>query len=86
MDDFTLGTTLVQVCNFLVLTPWDKHGILNETHFLWQVTQNSGDGRVLNEAVGRTLTRTLELEAFVNATSKSIRGMYCTSLFANLGI
>ncbi|XP_078253628.1 laminin subunit alpha-1 isoform X2 [Rhinoraja longicauda] len=37
--------------------------------------RDSGDGRVLNEAVGRTLTRTLELEAFVNATSKSIRAL-----------
>lgn len=44
-------------------------------HLQWRVTQNSGDGRVLNEAVGRTLTRTLELEAFVNATSKSIRAL-----------
>ncbi|XP_078253630.1 laminin subunit alpha-1 isoform X4 [Rhinoraja longicauda] len=44
-------------------------------HLQRRVTQDSGDGRVLNEAVGRTLTRTLELEAFVNATSKSIRAL-----------
>ncbi|XP_067834515.1 laminin subunit alpha-1 isoform X2 [Heptranchias perlo] len=40
-----------------------------------KVTQDFGDGQDLNEATGRTLTRSLELEAFVNKTSKTIKAL-----------
>uniref|UniRef100_UPI00398EB503 laminin subunit alpha-1 n=1 Tax=Pristiophorus japonicus TaxID=55135 RepID=UPI00398EB503 len=40
-----------------------------------KVTHGFGAGQDLNEAAGRTLTRSLELEAFVNKTSKSIKAL-----------
>ncbi|XP_069778449.1 laminin subunit alpha-1 isoform X2 [Narcine bancroftii] len=48
----------------------------SDIHHLQQmVALDFGDGQALNQAAGRTLTRTLELEAFVNETSKSIKAL-----------
>ncbi|XP_059831982.1 laminin subunit alpha-1 isoform X1 [Hypanus sabinus] len=50
--------------------------LASDIHHLQQkVTQYLGYGQTLNKAVGRTLTRTLELEAYVNETSKSIKAV-----------